>query len=598
MISPRAWRAGLAAITVLGAVAAASVALPQTAPLPPNLTIEHKTQQQSREFVNPAARTEPVRRQRATDVFSGPAKEVCQLSDSPTLAFDFHEGVIDDDAHILSERDKQTAWGGALGHRITPHDLCEIRDRLATRIFARGVLARVIIPPQTISAGTVHFRVIAAKIISVRFDGADVGPAQAKAEAYLNHLRRRDRFDLDTAQRWLLLVNDIPGIQANAKIVHSTTPGAPPEGLDLIVSIKRTAIDEFGLISNSNAKTLGPWSAITRVDFNGFTPFGERTSLIAYSTLGNNRQEVAQIIETARLGDSGLFAQASFAWGHSRPGDVLKELHLTGNSYVGTLELDYPLIRLQRQNLVLSTGIDLVNQDTTFPGGQVLANDSLRIAWLKAAGGIVWADQPVMDNLMTTAVDLSVEGRKGIDALGASRSGGAQGLSRSEGHADAWVVRADGHASLRITPNDPRLVPITISGHFQGQWADRVLLAYEDQSIGNLTIGRGYDPNAASGDRVASGELKIEVGPMALSRTVRVTPYAFYDLAYVGYLQSGEQDVTLRSLGGGLEIRFPYDKRGHTIRLDLGYAKPLDKPIPTAQEKPHERFLVQMIIAH
>jgi len=590
----RAWRAGLASLTGVGVVVAAGGALAQAAPPP---VPAPQAAGQSKEQVNPAQQVEPARRQRPNDVFSGPAREVCQLSDDPALAFDFHQGVIEDPARILSEHDRQTAWGGALGHRITPRELCDIRDRLAERIFQRGVLARVIIPPQTIAGGVVKFRVIAAKIISVRFDGDDIGPAQAKAEAYLNHLRRRDRFDLDSAQRWLLLVNDIPGVQANAKIVHSTTPGAPPEGLDLLVTIKRTAIDEFGLISNVNAKSLGPWNAIARIDFNGLTSWGEKTSLIAYTTLGNNRQEVAQIIEAAKIGDSGLFGQASFSWGHSRPGDILKQLDLTGDSYIGTFEVDYPLIRLQRHSLLLAGGMDFINQTTTFKSGQPLSDDSLRVAWLRADASAAAIDRPLLDNLVSTQADLSVEGRKGLDVLGASKAG-AQALSRNQGRADAWVVRGEGHASLRITPDDPRFVPITFSGHFIGEWADRPLLAYEEQAIGNLTIGRGYDPNSASGDRVASGELLIELGPIPFRRTIRLTPYVFYDLAYVGYLEQGQVDVTLRSLGAGMEIRLPYDSRGHTVRLDLGYAKPLDKPIPSAMEKPHERFLVQIIIAH
>src|SRR5579859_443063 len=590
----RAWRAGLASLTGVGVVVAAGGALAQAAPPP---VPAPQAAGQSKEQVNPAQQVEPARRQRPNDVFSGPAREVCQLSDDPALAFDFHQGVIEDPARILSEHDRQTAWGGALGHRITPRELCDIRDRLAERIFQRGVLARVIIPPQTIAGGVVKFRVIAAKIISVRFDGDDIGPAQAKAEAYLNHLRRRDRFDLDSAQRWLLLVNDIPGVQANAKIVHSTTPGAPPEGLDLLVTIKRTAIDEFGLISNVNAKALGPWNAIARVDFNSLTSWGEKTYLIGYTTLGNNRQEVAQIIEAAKIGDSGLFGQASFSWGHSRPGDILKQLDLTGDSYIGTFEVDYPLIRLQRHSLLLAGGMDFINQTTTFKSGQPLSDDSLRVAWLRADASAAAIDRPLLDNLVSTQADLSVEGRKGLDVLGASKAG-AQALSRNQGRADAWVVRGEGHASLRITPDDPRFVPITFSGHFIGEWADRPLLAYEEQAIGNLTIGRGYDPNSASGDRVASGELLIELGPIPFRRTIRLTPYVFYDLAYVGYLEQGQVDVTLRSLGAGMEIRLPYDSRGHTVRLDLGYAKPLDKPIPSAMEKPHERFLVQIIIAH
>ena len=582
----------LAGFTALGAVMAAGAATAQTAPprpQPPPL---------SKEQINPAAQT-PQRRQRPTDVFSGPPREICQLSDDPGLGFVFKSGSIEDPSHVLSDQDKQTAWGNALGRNITPHELCEIRDRLAQRIFRKGVLARVVIPPQTIAGGVVKFHVIAAKIVSVRFDGDDVGPSQAKVEAYLNHLRQQNTFNLDTAQRWLLLVNDIPGIQATAKIVHSAAPGAPPEGLDLIVTVKRVPVDEFGEVSNVNAAALGPWSAIARADFNSLTGLGERTSLIAYSTVGNNRQQVAQVLETVKIGDSGLFGAASFAFGHSRPGDILKELNLTGESFSGTIELDYPLIRLQRRSLVLASGMDFVNQTTTFPGGQALADDALRVVWVRADASASAVDRPVMDNLISTAADLSIQARKGLNVLGASPPSPASShLSRSEGRADAWVIRADSHALLRITPDNPKFVPLTFSLHFMGQWSDRPLLAFEEQAIGNLSIGRGYDPDAASGDRVAAGEFKFEIGPMKLTKTARMTPYVFFDRARVTNLDSQSQDVTLRSVGGGVQLRFPYDARGDAVRVDFGYAKPLDKAFPSQTQKPPGRWLLQVIVAH
>jgi hemolysin activation/secretion protein len=600
MIKGREWRAGWASLTGVGVVLSSCGAwaadAPAAGPTSPDVGL-------SREQVNPSQQI-PQAKRRPPDVFAAPMKEVCQLSDSPTLAFEFKQGVLEDDAKVLSEHDRQVAWGGLLGKRITPRQLCDIRDQLAARIFHRGILARVIIPPQTIAGGVVRFRVIAAKIVAVRFDGDDIGPAQAKVEAFLNHLRGQNAFSLDDAQRWLLLVNDIPGVLAVARIVHSSAPGAPPEGLDLVVTLRRAPLDEAGMISNTNAQTLGPWTGLARVDFNSFTPLRERTSLVVTSTLGNYRQEVVEILESARVGDSGLFAQASFAYGYSRPGNVLAPLDLTGDSYTGSFEFDYPVIRLQRESLILASGMDFINQRTTEPG-QVISDDALRVVWLRADSALAATDRSWGNLLYSTAADLSVQARKGLDVLGASQAG-AIDLSRTDGRSDAWVVRAEGHGSFRIAPLDGKWLPITFTTHFMGQWADRPLLAYEQQAIGNLTIGRGYDPSAASGDEVVGGEIKAELGPISAGKggLVKLTPYLFDDNMYVSYLGTaaqlgtGTENVTLRSLGGGLEVKVPYDARGDSVRMDLGYAKPLDRPIPSEVKKPPERFLVQIIVNH
>ena len=551
----------------------------------------------SRQQVNPAQQIQETHRKRPPDVFSGPIKEPCRLSDSPALAFDFKQAVIQDDARILSARDRQFALGDLVGKHITPRQLCDIRDRLAQRVFRHGVLARVVIPPQVAAAGVVRFQILPAKIVSVRFDGDDIGRSQTVVEGYLNHLRHLNAFNLDELQKWLLLVNDVPGIAAVAKIVHSTAPGAPPEGLDLIVTVRRTPVDEAAMVANTNSAVLGPWTGLARVDLNSLTSLGERTSLVVYGTLGNFRQDVFQILESARLGDSGLFGQASFAYGHSRPGNVLAPLDLTGNSYVGSFEIDYPLMRLQRQTLIVASGMDLVNQTTTFPPDKPISDDALRVVWLRADGSLAATDRPWGDMLVSTAADLSVQVRKGLEILGASEPG-APALSRPGGFADAWVGRAEGHASVRLAPATGRWPALTFTTHLVGQLADRPLLSYEQQAIGNLTVGRGYDPSAASGDNVFGGEIKAEVGPLTVGKATGVTPYLFYDAARVDYLGAGIQDVTLRSLGGGLEVRIPYDRRNDSIRMDLGYAKPLDSPVAFATKKPPERFLVQIIMNH
>jgi hemolysin activation/secretion protein len=593
MIKGRAWRASWAGLTGVTVVLSAAAAWAADAP-PPDVGL-------SREQVNPAQQI-PQPRRRPPDLFSGPVKEVCELSDAPNLAFEFKQGVLEDEAKVLSEHDRQVAFGGLVGKRITPRQLCDIRDQLALRIFRRGVLARVIIPPQTIAGGVVKFRVIAAKIVSVRFDGDDIGPVQGEVEAFLNHLRNQSSFNLDQAQKWLLLVNDLPGVLAVARIVHSTAPGAPAEGLDLVVTLRRVPLDESGMVSNTNAQTLGPWTGLARVDFNSFTPLGERTSLVVTSTLGNFRQEVVQLIESARLGDSGLYTQASFSYGHSRPGNVLAPLDLNGDSYTGSFEFDYPVIRLQRQSLIVASGMDFVNQRTTESGVLTpVSDDALRVAWVRVDTAAAATDRSWGNYLVSTAADFSLQGRKGLEVLGASH-GGEPDLSRTDGHADAWVVRGEGHASIRVGPQDGKWPPITLTTHFLSQWADRPLLAYEQQAIGDLTVGRGYDPSAASGDEVVAGEIKAEIGPFSAGKDkmIKITPYVFDDDMYVAYLGpgAGSQDVTLRSLGGGLEVRIPYDPRGDSVRMDLGYAKPLDRPIPFSGKKPPERFLVQIIVNH
>src|SRR5438105_1979193 len=84
-------------------------------------------------------------------------------------------------------------------------------------IVARGLLARVEIPQQTIMGGRVSFTVIEAFVAAVQVRG-NAGPAQEKVEDYIEQLRGLRPFDINRAQRYLLLASDIPGVVISATL--------------------------------------------------------------------------------------------------------------------------------------------------------------------------------------------------------------------------------------------------------------------------------------------------------------------------------------------------------------------------------------------
>ena len=297
-------------------------------------------------------------------------------------------------------------------------------------------------------------------------------------------------------------------------------------------------------------------------------------------------------MEQVDIGSSGLFAQGSFTYGLTYPGGVLKPLHLKGDSYVGTAEAglsghspapDQPDPGWRRVEF------DSVDQSTDFPGNLVLEDDHLRIIWARAdTVGEHEFETPVLSDLIRIDGDMSLEIRQGLHILGASADG-APTLSRIDGRSDAFVFRSEGHVALHADPIDGGLLPLTLSVHFQGQWSNLPLLSYEEQAIGNLTIGRGYGPSAATGDRAIAAEFKLETrfGPNQMIR-----PYAFFDVAHVSNLDFGSQDQTLRSVGAGIEFRFP-----HRLRADISYAQPLDQPLP-GTPVPSGEVLVQLFATY
>lgn len=528
----------------------------------------------SRQELNPDQRPAAKPAARNSDLFAPPTSLPCPLASS-TLTFRL-EGV-DVVGSTIAPADAAEAYADLIGKDIPVSRICDIRDRLTAILFARHRLARVEVPEQTIAGGRLRLEVTEARIVSVRVRG-DVGAGQDKVEGYLEKLRGMTPFDLDTAQRYLLLANDVPGVGVSAAL----RPSAEGRGaIDLEVQLSRTPVDYVAAVQNSGSDALGPWSALGRVDLNSFTRFGERTSIIGYHTLTDNEQWIVQLLEEARFGNDGLLGRASIAYGQSRPGDVLKPLHLQGESFVASAELRYPLIKLRRYSLDVAGGFDLVDQTTSFPGGDVLADDKLRVFWTHLNGEFVRS----FENGFSSSGRGVLEVRKGIAGLGASKARDPN-LSRIQGKPDAWLVRFDGDAHLTYRWLDFGL-------RTQAQYTDKPLLSYEEQALGDLTIGRGYEPAALSGDRAAAAEFKVQVRPLPVARRITLSPFVFYDQGYIDNLDIGSEGRTLRSYGAGIDFRLPYG-----VRASLAYADPLNKPFPTSPEKAPSRVLFQLVVAH
>jgi hemolysin activation/secretion protein len=467
------------------------------------------------------------------------------------------------------------AYADLIGREVPLATICEIRDRAAVLYMRQGVLASVTIPEQRISEGRLVLQVVEAQVVGVRYSG-NAGPAQRQVARYLNKLQGLAPFDLDVAQRYLLLASDVPGVRIQATLKPA------PQGngaVELDVAISRSPVSSAFAVQNHGSVAIGRVLGTVRSDFNSFTPLGERTSIVGYGTLGSAEQRVFQVMERVNLGGEGLALQGSLAWARTKPGDVLAPLGLLGNSFAGNAELTYPILRHRRHNLLASAGIDVVDQKVDLFGGlAALTEDRLRVLYAKLDGH--WAPRDLADR--SVVLTGSLELRQGVQGLGASPY--LSGLaSRFGGRPDATVVRAELAVGGLIAG------PIVGTASALWQHTDRPLLSYEEYSAGNFGLGRGYDPSSASGDRAIGGSLELTTIPLVTERypTVAVRPYAFYDVVRLTNLAPTADRTKLRSVGLGLRIQSPI------FAFDAAWAKPLD-PVAPVFPKPPGRLLLSI----
>jgi hemolysin activation/secretion protein len=163
--------------------------------------------------------------------------------------------------------------------------------------------------------------------------------------------------------------------------------------------------------------------------------------------------------------------------------------------------------------------------------------------------------------------------RKGLDGLGASPDG-APLASRLGGRPEALDTRAS------VTLLAPLTNWLSLYGRATGQWSAEPLLSYEQFAVGNLTIGRGYDPATFTGDSGLAGTVELRAGPFQINPRAVALPYVFFDDARVYNHRALEPDRSARSDGFGAQFRLV-----NRLAVDLSYARPFD-PIAAGQRRP------------
>ena len=536
------------------------------APAPPS---------QSPQELNPVQRAPaPARPSGNADLLSPPEPGPCPLSSS-NLTFKLND-VTFKGADTVPPEELARAYEGYLGHDVPVAALCEIRDRASTILFNEGIFARVEIPAQRISEGHVTFEVIEAYIASVRVRGDDSG-AQSKVEDYIERLRGMKPFNIRLAQRYLFLASDVPGVA----IAATLRPAGKGRGaIELDITVRRKPIGAILNVQNFGSSPTGPFGALARADFNGFTDFGERTTLVGYQSFDIKEQRVFQGIEEARFGSDGLLGRLSLSWGETHPGDTLRNADFFGQSYVVDAALFYPIIRTRAENLGVTGGFETVDQKIRSLGA-TLTIDHLRVLYLRTSGDISWRGE------FPLKLDGDIELRQGVSILGGSKRGSPL-LSRIGANPDAFLVRGDARATVGLIDR------LSGTERVEAQYTAEPLTSYEEQPVGNLTIGRGYDPAALSGDRAIASATDLRWGayPIPVGLPVSASPFGFFDAARV-WNPHGGVDKTVKSLGAGVTLDM-----FSLFHVETTYAHPMDKVNNKAPKRAPDRVLISATLEY
>ncbi|MEP2103547.1 ShlB/FhaC/HecB family hemolysin secretion/activation protein [Parasphingorhabdus sp.] len=490
-------------------------------------------------------------------------------------------GIVD--ASIL-----RSAYTGYIDQEVSVAVVCEIRDRAATILRGAGYLAAVQVPPQTIDGGNVKFDVLLARMTSVQVRG-DAGPSEKLLKQYIDQLTNEPVFNIDVAERYLLLARDIPGLDVRLSL-RPVTSGADGRPGDVIgeFNVVRTPVYVDANIQNFGSKQVGRFGGLVRARFNGITGLGNETTISAYSTADFSEQQVLQAGHEFRVGGEGLRFGANFTYAWTDP-EIANNFDIESETLVAGVYATYPFIRKQTRNLFGTIGFEYIDQKTEILGTRT-NEDDLSIAYARLdfseieAGSISGrggysAFEPKW------AMAGSLEFRQGLGILGASEGCGPAFVrcigqtvipTRADGDPTAFVIRGQAKLDYRPTP----LLAFTLKPRFQ--YSPDALFSYEEISGGNYTTGRGYDPGTIIGDSGYGLQTEVSYGSLIPDSPNGTAwqPYVYFDAMAVWNKNFPDDPQKIYSAGGGIRATI-----GRQASLDVMAVVPLKRgPFQTRRD--------------
>lgn len=475
------------------------------------------------------------------------------------------------------------AYADYVGRELPVSVLCDIRAEANAMLRRDGYLATVEIPEQSLADGVPDFTVIFGKLTAVRVRG-EAGPSEKIVAGYLEKLTQQDVFNTNTAERYLLLADDLPGLDVRLSL-RPAADGAPG---DLVgeVAVLRTRGSLDLNVQNFGSEALGRFGGVLRGEVYDLTGLGDRTSIALFSTLDFSEQHTVQVGHDFRVGSEGLRFGGQFTYSTANPSTALAGFNVEAETIFASLYASYPLKRTRRHSIFADLGFDYADQEVDLNNFS-LTDDRVRMAFARVAGE--WTDQqsilraggytPFEPKLQ---LRYGVEARQGFDVFDASPDcranliaclvNGMVPPSRIEADPTPFLVRINAGIEYRPVPL------LAFSLDTQAQVTNDPLPAFEEIAGGNFSIGRGYDPGAVLGDSGILSAFELRYGSLVPKEIngFAFQPYVFTDVGYVWNKdpsrRAGNPD-RLWSAGGGLRVNW-----GSGLQGDFLVAVPLERP--------------------
>lgn len=460
-----------------------------------------------------------------------------------------------------------------LGTTISLADVYAIANALTNKYRNEGyILTQVVVPPQTIEGGSVKLRVVEGYIDRVVVEGEDDASALALVTKYAGRINTGGALNLKNLEKYLLLINDLPGVSARSILSPSRTqPGAS----DLRVIVERNPFDALLGADNFGSRYLGPVQLTAGASANSFFGNNEQiTGQFVTAPFGNNSPELmfGALSYQQPINSLGTKVRAFFSRSHTEPGFDIDQFNVGGRSTSYGAGLEHPVIRSRTKNLYIRGQFDIrdVNSKSDI---DITRKDRVRA--VRIGGRYEFLDTALF-GIGINSID--IEYAKGLDVFGSSDKGDGD-LTRPAGDPQFSKLNFGVQRLQRLTSDLNLLVGVN------GQLSNNAQLSSEEFGVGGVNVGRGYDASEIVGDDGYSAKVELqwdEPFETGFSVVEDYEIYGFWDFGKVWNDDSTttDNDNSLASTGVGVRANLI-----NNIEGGAAIALPLTRNVQTMSDR-------------
>lgn len=251
----------------------------------------------------------------------------------------------------LSEEEIKSVTAAHEGKSLTLAQVYEVADQLTALYRARGyAVATATVPPQKIATGEVRLEVIEGAIGEVVTAGNEKYSNEF-IRGQLDELRDGDILTIDSMEREMLLLNDLPGLAARSVI----RPGSRYGTSQILVNTEEAPVEGYLRTTNHGREDVGDWRAEGGVLLNNPAGIGDQLSLdLMHSE--SNLLNYFKLGYTVAANTSGTRIGFGYSEVDFDVAGAFKALGINGDSKIAELRMTHPLIRSRNRNLLVGMG--------------------------------------------------------------------------------------------------------------------------------------------------------------------------------------------------------------------------------------------------